>query len=894
MVHRIKSIGVNTIKLRLKNVERKNMINYFEVLNISEDAEMEVIKAAYKALAKKYHPDNTDLSPDETSEKMALINEAFDVLSDETKRKKHIQDLSVVQGEKTKNTFQEKKDINETSELKRKKKPFFKKLWFWIIIIIIGFMGKCITETPKNEEEINNTSALNDTVSELNGVEETMYKVIIRVTYERSEGFNYRDDAKLFLDGEEIANVEYASDEEYYVTLTSGEHEIYLRRDATFRKHKTNKIMINVTSEDTYIPLIAKEDSVKGLQIELDTSVDIQVLKDADEEISGISNTPLEVLKSKAYSEKCETTVCEAESSGYTYINDDDMSYFDEVVLGAWFDFGGKPIADLFPANLDLVLQVHGGNTSRFLEDFYFVDGLGFDIDKLKDKDPSEKATYALVLKDIALLNDEDTNEVVGMVGNDFISGETITVYGGFSEIKENDTLLFFGEYCGIDNNGMPLFVGLCAENITERFTKEELEANAESLIIPTKKRMDLGTLGVDTMSEEFFNLQAEESVIFRGTFLLPSLGATGANLLYVEGNGNNDTKYLFFVDMEDDAYAYKEEGYGFVEEEIAWHARYNYGSDVTEEIVSSYVESRFEEEVVEEIFGDIVQVDKLADNYFVCYMKGFSQTAIHEDMITGVENEKEYLFVGDTVKWSDELEFTVADAGFWVDEYYGSNVFVDISLSGSAFASCDELIDCMMSDMKIWGDGLLLAENPWVQVDGENIILTSSYSLDYQGSPLMLRIYASCAKLSYDNASEIIAELDGIGNVAFYIKGNTVHDKSNKTFNLQDINGDITDEGYNQDIASEYIFPDSDMVFYNEQALYDEYDYDTLRYGKNEIYARHGYIFKSEEYQSYFESMEWYQPTTAAEDFDDAVFNEYEKNNVLVIQNVLDFYDNQ
>lgn len=35
------------------------MINYFEILNVSEHAETEVIHAAYRGLAKKYHPDTT-------------------------------------------------------------------------------------------------------------------------------------------------------------------------------------------------------------------------------------------------------------------------------------------------------------------------------------------------------------------------------------------------------------------------------------------------------------------------------------------------------------------------------------------------------------------------------------------------------------------------------------------------------------------------------------------------------------------------------------------------------------------------------------------------------------------------------------------------------------------
>lgn len=62
------------------------MQNYYEILEISEDASQEVIKAVYKALAKKYHPDCYTGDTKHTEKTMAQINEAYEVLSDERKR----------------------------------------------------------------------------------------------------------------------------------------------------------------------------------------------------------------------------------------------------------------------------------------------------------------------------------------------------------------------------------------------------------------------------------------------------------------------------------------------------------------------------------------------------------------------------------------------------------------------------------------------------------------------------------------------------------------------------------------------------------------------------------------------------------------------------------------
>ncbi len=64
--------------------------DYYEILGVSKDASKTDIKKAYKKLAKKYHP---DLNPDnkEAEQKFKEANEAFSVLSNDTKRKNYDQ-----------------------------------------------------------------------------------------------------------------------------------------------------------------------------------------------------------------------------------------------------------------------------------------------------------------------------------------------------------------------------------------------------------------------------------------------------------------------------------------------------------------------------------------------------------------------------------------------------------------------------------------------------------------------------------------------------------------------------------------------------------------------------------------------------------------------------------
>ena len=61
-------------------------MTHYDMLGVSREAEPEVIKAAYRALSKKYHPDSTALDKQKAEERMKAINIAYSILSDAQKR----------------------------------------------------------------------------------------------------------------------------------------------------------------------------------------------------------------------------------------------------------------------------------------------------------------------------------------------------------------------------------------------------------------------------------------------------------------------------------------------------------------------------------------------------------------------------------------------------------------------------------------------------------------------------------------------------------------------------------------------------------------------------------------------------------------------------------------
>jgi hypothetical protein len=89
--------------------------DFYNTLEVSKDASLEVIRVAYFSLLKKYHPDSNK-DPENSDKVIRLINLAYDTLSDPVKRKKYDMEYQI-----KKNTDNETKiKSEENSTLKER------------------------------------------------------------------------------------------------------------------------------------------------------------------------------------------------------------------------------------------------------------------------------------------------------------------------------------------------------------------------------------------------------------------------------------------------------------------------------------------------------------------------------------------------------------------------------------------------------------------------------------------------------------------------------------------------------------------------------------------------------------------------------------------------------
>lgn len=105
----------------------------------------------------------------------------------------------------------------------------------------------------------------------------------------------------------------------------------------------------------------------------------------------------------------------------------------------------------------------------------------------------------------------------------------------------------------------------------------------------------------------------------------------------------------------------------------------------------------------------------------------------------------------------------------------------------------------------------------------------------------------------------------------------NTVESSEDKP-EQDDISNNVNDKN------NIYILPESHIRYIDYSEILD-FDTKTLNLAKNEIYARHGFIFSTNSIAQYFGGCTWYEPSVEASQFIDSVFNTYELANIKLLE---------
>ena len=84
----------------------------------------------------------------------------------------------------------------------------------------------------------------------------------------------------------------------------------------------------------------------------------------------------------------------------------------------------------------------------------------------------------------------------------------------------------------------------------------------------------------------------------------------------------------------------------------------------------------------------------------------------------------------------------------------------------------------------------------------------------------------------------------------------------------------------------SDYVLPQSNSRLLGKSDI-SGLSLQEINYAKNEIYARHGRLFKSDELQTYFNSKSWYNGTISPDSFSESLLSDVEKKNVEYLSDI-------
>ncbi len=140
---------------------------------------------------------------------------------------------------------------------------------------------------------------------------------------------------------------------------------------------------------------------------------------------------------------------------------------------------------------------------------------------------------------------------------------------------------------------------------------------------------------------------------------------------------------------------------------------------------------------------------------------------------------------------------------------------------------------------------------------------LKGAFDVKYSVTGSFIRYHLQERALSYTEEKDIINYIDN--------NANKMSESQNQNLPIEILNNN-----------SDFIFPDSDINLIEQNEL-KHLNLATLWQARNEIYARHGYHFKSQKALDFFKKFSWYTPNNSVK----INLSEIEKNNVSRIKKI-------
>jgi len=227
-----------------------------------------------------------------------------------------------------------------------------------------------------------------------------------------------------------------------------------------------------------------------------------------------------------------------------------------------------------------------------------------------------------------------------------------------------------------------------------------------------------------------------------------------------------------------------------------------------------------------------------------------------------------------------------------YLTTYYYSNILVgdnsDASVDIASYDKPDSILDLQIGDTKYTMGVSGYADLGKLRIDAVTRNLenyTYEYDIDTTLATVDLRSLVN--RIPAEKPIETTNTSRSTGGTTSRNVSTTRSSRSSSmssgNSSVRNLNSSSTWDSDNYDVQSEYYIEDSSIRALTVSDI-SNMSIVELQMAINEIYARHGYIFRDPSLQQYFNSLSWYTGTTPANQFNSSVLSATEKQNIELL----------